>query len=503
MRLVVLLLLVFAALPASAARRFALVIGANAGEPNEVRLRYAESDAERMARILRDVGGFEASDVLLLTQVDAENVRRALIGLNARVRAERGEALLFVYYSGHGSADALHLAGSRFDMSELKELVSGSPAKQRVLVIDACRSGAITRIKGGHAAPGFQIAFDKASAAEGVAILTSSAAGEDSQESDEYGASIFTHYLASALLGAADHDGDGKVTLAEAFSYASERTLVASASTVAGPQHPTYRFDLGGRDDLVLTRPAHADRAVGLLTFPEAGSYLVSQGGQHGAVVAEVTTEARGARLALRPGSYFVTKRARDHLMQGEVRVKQATSTSLKLESLRRIDYAQVVRKGGTDRGAAWSSFAHGGVRGAIFDLGTSTYGGVGFRLDVPFLTVETRFGYGTSSTRSERLEIDTRELRLSMAGLRAFDFGLATVGVGVEAGIDRFDQRFHEAQTPDRGTWGADVGPVLALEVPLGGSFFLRGDGALLTYFLPGETPVSWRAGAGIGSFL
>lgn len=507
MRGLVLAFVLFAALPAEAARRFALVVGANAGEPSEVRLRYAESDAERMASILRDVGGFDPGDVLLLTQTDADDVRRALIGLNARVRQEGGSALLFVYYSGHGSAEALHLSGTRLDTRELRELVSGSPAKQRVLVIDACRSGAITRVKGGRPAPGFQIAFDRPSAAEGVAILTSSAAGEDSQESDEYGASVFTHYLASAMLGAADRDADGTVTLGEAFSYASERTLVASASSIAGPQHPTYRFDLGGRDDLVLTRPSGGERHIGLLAFPEAGSYLVSQGGQHGPVVAEVTTEARGARLALRPGNYFVTRRARDHLLQGEVRVTSAATTQLKMQALRRIDYAQVVRKGGTERGAAWSTFAVGGVRGSLFDLDLSTYGGLGARLDVPFLSLETRFTYARAGAESARLQIDTEELRFSAIALRSFDFGPLSLGLGLEAGVDRFAQSFHDAQTPDRASWGADVGPALAIDLPLVGPFFLRADGALLTYFLPRdagtETPVSWRAGAALGTFL
>jgi len=37
-----------------------------------------------------DVGGFAAGDVLLLTEVDADDVRRTLIGLNARVREAGG-----------------------------------------------------------------------------------------------------------------------------------------------------------------------------------------------------------------------------------------------------------------------------------------------------------------------------------------------------------------------------------------------------------------------------
>ena len=102
---------------------------------------------------------------------------------------------------------------------------------------------------------------------------------------------------------------------------------------------------------------------------------------------------------------------------------------------------------------------------------------------------------------------IVTEELRLSLAGLRSFDFGAFTFGAGIEVAADRVGQRFHDARTPDRSSWGADLGPLLALDLPLAGPLYLRADGALLTCFLPRdagvETPVTWRTGAAIGAFL
>jgi hypothetical protein len=95
--------------------------------------------------------------------------------------------------------------------------------------------------------------------------MTSSAEGEDSQESDALSGSFFTHYFNSGLIGAADQNHDGLVTLAEAFSFASEQTYRATVATAAGPQHPTFRFDLGGRQDLVLARPRTPRKGLGLL----------------------------------------------------------------------------------------------------------------------------------------------------------------------------------------------------------------------------------------------
>src|SRR6185312_7227965 len=294
--------------------RFAIVIGANAGDADEPTLRFAESDAERVGTVLRQLGGFQPENVITLNDLRASEVRRALISLNVRVRTLSGESLMIVYYSGHADADALHLAGTHLPMAELRDLVSGSAASARVLVLDACRSGTITRVKGGTRAPAFDIDLAMPVGAEGVAMLSSSAAGESSQESDALGASFFTHALVSALLGAGDTNHDGTVTLGEAFAYAKERTLAATSRTVVGPQHPTFRLDLGGREDLVLTRPGGEHRNVGTLAFSRPGVYVVHKTSQEGPVVAELAADDGGGRIALDAGRYYVTRREPDHL---------------------------------------------------------------------------------------------------------------------------------------------------------------------------------------------
>ena len=43
---------------------------------------------------------------------------------------------------------SLHLGRSRLELSELRDLTTASPAEARVLVVDSCRSGALTRVKG-------------------------------------------------------------------------------------------------------------------------------------------------------------------------------------------------------------------------------------------------------------------------------------------------------------------------------------------------------------------
>src|SRR6266436_1350187 len=152
--------------------RFAVLIGNNAGEPGEVELRYAESYAEKLHDTLEDLGGFPPANVVLLRGEKAPVVLQTLVTMNDRIRAvvsnPDNQAVLFVYFSGHADTVALHLGKSRFELSQLEQIVRGSAATFRVLVSDACRSGALTRVKGGQRAPPFPIVMGEQLSGEGV-----------------------------------------------------------------------------------------------------------------------------------------------------------------------------------------------------------------------------------------------------------------------------------------------------------------------------------------------
>ncbi len=498
------LLIALVATAAADPHRYAIVVGANRGDPSEAQLRYGELDAERIEKILLDLGGCHAEDVVLVRGRSAEEVRRAIIAMNVRIRSDVDGSLLFVYYSGHADAEALHLGSTLLPLAELKGLVAGSSAAARVLVIDACRSGALTRVKGGRRGPAFDVQVEAPVQARGLAILTSSAAGEDSQESDDIGASFFTHYLASAMMGAADRNRDGVVSLSEAFAYASERTLAATAATLPGPQHPTYYFDLGGRGDVTLTQPSRSDGSRGILQFSQAGWFIVQR--RAGSGTAELHTDAADARLSLEPGSYHVTLRATDHLLEGDVTVDGGRVVSLPISAMHRVEFAQVVRKGATARRLAGSLFVEGGVRGSVLDLGTAWRTDLGGRLDLRQLSLELRLGFGDSVHRNSHLRSNSFEFSAGVAAFRQFDISMVSVGLGLEFGGLEFVQTFADLYTVTRSSGGLYLGPLFELEVPVWRRLYARVDGAFLTYFLRSQEQVGWtipvtyRFGGGLG---
>jgi len=296
---------------AVAAERFGVVVGANQGGGSRPRLWYAEKDAERFAATLRELGDFDERHLHLLQGPTAPSVLAALAQAEqdvARARAVGQRTLLVFYFSGHASAGALELGGERLDFATLKALVERSAADVKVAIVDACESGGLTQVKGARpSSVDFVLPTDET--ARGVAYLASTAAGEVAQESAVIGASFFTFHLEAAMRGAGDANGDGQVSLTEAFHYTSSRTITGTSATAAGPQHPTYNFRMAGRGDVVLSDLRRAESRLALPGSADA-TWVLSQKGR---LVAEAPG---GLTLALPAGEYRV-ERHHDGLSAG------------------------------------------------------------------------------------------------------------------------------------------------------------------------------------------
>jgi hypothetical protein len=290
-------------------QRFTLVIGANFGGVERPRLQYAVTDAERFARVLVELGGVSPANEIILRQPKLRDLIDALDRLTARVadaRRTAGSAIsrteVLVYYSGHADEQGLLLGDDRYSYRTLRDRLDRIPADVRIAVLDACASGAFTRIKSGRARPAFLV--DEASNMRGHAFLTSSAASEAAQESDRIRASYFTHYLVSGFRGAADLSGDGKVTLNEAYQFAFNETLRRTVDTKAGPQHPSYDINLSGTGDVVMT-DVRQTSAILVLSEDLDGRFFV-RNAQKELVVELYKPRGRKVELGVEPGTYEV-----------------------------------------------------------------------------------------------------------------------------------------------------------------------------------------------------
>ncbi|MEQ1572478.1 MAG: caspase family protein, partial [Myxococcota bacterium] len=333
-----------AAALAGEVRRYAVVVGTNDGLPGDAPLEYAELDADRVAAVLEGLGDVRSEDIVTLRHVDADRVRAALDELGARIdRAGASETLLYFYYSGHADAEALHLDGTRLGFGELTAALERVPVDVRVVVVDACQSGELTRLKGAIPAEPFTISAEDRLDAHGMAIITSSSAGEDAQESDRLRGGMFTHHFLAGLMGAADSTRDHRITLPEAYLYARTETIRAT-SQARFVQHPAYAFELRGEQDLVLTRTEDPGRNA-VLSLSDPGSWLVFASGDRGQLVTEVAVEGT-AEVLVPPGQYLVRNHTARGVWERPVTLDRGGTVTLRVADMAPVSYGATVRKG-------------------------------------------------------------------------------------------------------------------------------------------------------------
>jgi hypothetical protein len=300
---------------------YAIVVGSNAGGPGQTDLRYAEDDARRVGSFLAELGGVAADKIDVVVHPTPDLLRERLAQLGTKVHADLAagkKARVFFYYSGHARSTALDLGDAQMPLAELRTRLFSVPAQLTVVVLDACQSGAFSRVKGATPAADFSFNSRSQLDASGIAVLASSSGSELSQESEQLRSSYFTHHLLVGMRGAGDANKDGQVSIDEAYRYAYHQTLLATAETAVGGQHVSLEVDLKGHGEVPMSFPRAATSSIELPGSLEGKTIVQDRRAK--AVVAE-TYKAKGAsvRIAVAPGEYEVLVRQSSTLSRCQV----------------------------------------------------------------------------------------------------------------------------------------------------------------------------------------
>ena len=455
--------------------RHAIVIAAPTGDAGDAPLAYAERDAAQMADVLREVGGFAPSDVEVLLQPSRAALDAAFM---RQQNSLHDNDFLVVYYSGHGDAFGMHLGDEHVAWRELLAWTTLSHAQTRLLVVDACNSGALTRLKGGRRVAPFMPNISESdrhqTLPQGLAILTSSGASEYSIESAAFSASLFTHHLVAALSGAADRNNDGAVSLSEAYEYTTERLNTAQASFDRHHQHPSFRYSLRGETDLWLSHIQPASHDAGVFQLSQAGTYVWQSSEDRPAL--EVTVPAgQQRRIEVPAGNYTLSWRHGPDVAQKPIDVEPGTIYSINSDSFAApLSSVAVANKGGSAPGDH-SLDLQGGLASPLVPHATVQARGVG--------TYAQRLWLGSPLVWDASLELERSEVH-APALPSTLLLGGATVGLrmthaptswlnlsyGLRAGAIILWQ--------SGGTTGHQAAPtaaaVLRAEVPLYDAFFI-----------------------------
>ena len=347
MFLLVLLLLASNANAAESNRinRYVIAVSANNGGAGRPMLRYAESDARSFAKVLKEMGGVQPQNVILVREPSVTSLQKEFSNLDAKILQDKnsgGRDEVLVYYSGHADETGLRLGAETYAWRDLRNRIDALSADVKIAVIDACGSGAITRVKGGKAVPAFMV--DQSSDMKGYAFITSSTQDESSQESDKLKGSFFTHSLVSGLRGAGDLSNDGKVTLSEAYQFAFNETLQKTETTMGGAQHPSRDMNLAGTGDVVMTDL----RATGAgLDFDENVYGRLYIRDAEGELVAELNKKrGRAISLGLPAGRYTVNLQQRADYMGASVVLANGKLEKISIDDFKSVTAEKTVLRG-------------------------------------------------------------------------------------------------------------------------------------------------------------
>ncbi|HEY8074809.1 MAG TPA: caspase family protein [Labilithrix sp.] len=286
--------------------RLLVSVGHKIGLAAEQPLKFADTDAARVRDVLVAMGGVTADHAVVLSEPSAAQLYAALDKLKAEsAKHKPDEVTIIFYFSGHGDREAIHLGDQRVPITELSQRLTSIPAALRIVVTDACRS---SREKGMTAEAAFPISLGQLPQANGSVWLNAASDGEAAQESDELQGAIFTHAWLNGLRGAADANGDGRVTLDEAFAFAHAQTLLRSAKSSGVLQKPEAIVSLTETAPVVLTQTAQKLAVVSLPPSRDT-HYLVYATGAK-SVLAEIWGSGeRRTQLAVPPGRYVIHRR--------------------------------------------------------------------------------------------------------------------------------------------------------------------------------------------------
>ena len=142
-------------------------------------------------------------------------------------KASKNDIVVF-FFSGHGYPGGFCAYDGQIDYGEIRNAMSQSKSKNKMMFVDACRSGGM-RVDG-TTMQGSVTAAKNAN----VMLLLSSRNNENSIERRGMQNGFFTTYLQKGLRGNADANRDRVITAKELFSFVHQGVSQISS----GKQHP-------------------------------------------------------------------------------------------------------------------------------------------------------------------------------------------------------------------------------------------------------------------------
>lgn len=261
----------------TAARLFVAGVGLNEYRNPRYRLEHCRQDVQALAELLAAQRGGLYQETRVFTLFDEQATRPGLEALLADLARETRPEDVFVFlFAGHGvtlpgqdvGGEDFHLvlhevtqifgdeAALRRDGmggKELRDRLLQLPPRKKLLILDACQSGALAE-QFAMRGVAEERALNQLARATGIAMLASSRAEQYAREVPALGHGVFTHVLLEALRGGGDLNRDGSVSVLELIQALNAQVPELSIQHTGATQYPVTTFH--GDDFPVVMPPA-------------------------------------------------------------------------------------------------------------------------------------------------------------------------------------------------------------------------------------------------------
>ena len=204
---------------------YAIVIGIEQYRQKLPKADFAEHDAQTMTEYLTKVMGYPEENVVTLA-----NDRAALGDLTKYFEKwlpnnVEKDGSVFIYYSGHGApnpktgdaylvpydGDPSFIDETGYSLKRLYESLGKLQAKEIIVALDSCFSGAGGRSVLAKGARPLVMTMEKSVVPSNVAVLSAASGEQISSTYEEKGHGLFTYFMLKGIKSEGDTNGDGKV----------------------------------------------------------------------------------------------------------------------------------------------------------------------------------------------------------------------------------------------------------------------------------------------------
>ncbi|MBT7409412.1 MAG: hypothetical protein HN826_06930 [Methylococcales bacterium] len=249
----------------------AVIVGNGSYQKNGVpNVDYAHRDIAILEQYLLKTMGFKKENILV--EKDAtKGVFETLFGTASSTQGKvynyikPNVSRLFVYYVGHGApspksgqgffvpvdADPDYIQTSGYQLSVFYDNLKKIPAKEKIVVIDACFSG---RTQDGllfkNVSPALLKVKQTNAGLSAGAVLSSSQGEQLSTWFPQKKHSLFTYFFLKGLQGEADSNNNKIITMGEMAEYVESKVPYQARRIAGKEQNPKIE----GKRDIVLAR---------------------------------------------------------------------------------------------------------------------------------------------------------------------------------------------------------------------------------------------------------